>query len=235
MAEKINYRSRFVPGALKVPKSLLKKHAFRAAGDFQAPKELILTGYCVPADDQGEKPWCAAYAAANYAENLLWRKRGYHKEIDPAPLYQYAKSIDGDPTGDGTYLECTLEALLKYGHFDPSVCKVKTVGGGIFGNSGAMNDVKYAIHRYGVVMAGFNITDEWYKPSAKGVVCGKDGAKLQGGHAVLLVGYDENGFIVQNSWGGQYAHEGFVYLTNKAFNEQFMYAAFLTRALDGMY
>lgn len=228
------YKRRFVPGALRVPKEIRKSSAFCAAQNFQAPKELILTGYCVPVDDQGDKPWCAAYSAANYAENLLWRKRGYHREIDPAPLYAYAKTIDGDPEGDGTYLECTLKALLTYGHFDSDICKVKTIGGSCFGNASALRDVKYAIHRYGVVMAGFNITDEWYNP-VKGVVRGGGGHTPQGGHAVLVVGYDEDGVIIQNSWGLRYAHEGFVYLTNRAFNEQFMYAAFLSRALDGMH
>lgn len=229
-----DYKSRFVPGALKVPSEIKKSNLFCAAKNFQAPKELILTGYCVPVDDQGSRPWCAAYSAANYAENLLWRKRGYHQEIDPAPLYSYAKSIDGDPNGDGTYLECTLKALLKYGHFDSGICKVKTIGGSCFGNAGALQDVKYAIHRYGVVMAGFNITDEWYSPK-KSVVRGDDGHVSQGGHAVLIVGYDEDGVIIQNSWGVDYAHGGFVYLTNRAFEKQFIYAAFLTRALDGMY
>jgi len=226
------YAKRFVPGGLKVPKELKKSRLFCAAKNFQAPKELILTGYCVPVDDQGQKPWCAAYSAANYAENLLWRKRGFHQEIDPAPLYQYAKTVDGDPNGDGTYLECTLEALMKYGHFDSTVCKIKTIGGSIFGNGAALNDVKFAIHKYGVVMAGFNITDEWYGPD-RGVVRGKS-RNSQGGHAVLIVGYDEDGVIIQNSWGTGYAHDGFVYLTNKAFEDQFMYAAFLTRALDGL-
>ena len=225
------YAKMFVPGGLKVPKELKKSRLFCAAKNFQAPKELILIGYCVPVDDQGQLPWCAAYSAANYAENLLWRKRGYHQEINPAPLYNYAKSIDGDPNGDGTYLECTLEALLKYGYFDSSVCKIKTIGGGTFGNNSALNDIKYAIHKYGVVMAGFNITDEWFNPK-KGVVCG--GGSSRGGHAVLIVGYDEDGVLIQNSWGASYAHDGFVYLTNRAFDEQFMYAAFLTRALDGL-
>lgn len=227
------YKARFNPNGLKIPKELKRSRLFSAARNFQAPKELILTGYCVPADDQGAKPWCAAYAAANYAENLLWRKRGFHVELDPAPLYQYAKTVDGNPSEDGTYLECTLQALLKYGHFDSTICKIKTVGGSVFGNGSALNDVKYAIHRYGVVMAGFNITDEWYNP-AKGVVRGGGGYAEQGGHAVLIVGYDEDGVIIQNSWSGNYAHDGFVYLTNRAFGEQFMYAAFLTRALDGL-
>jgi len=227
------YEKMFVPGGLKVPEKIMKSRLFRAAGNFTAPKELILTGYCVPVDNQGSKPWCAAYSAANYAENLLWRKRGYHTEINPEPLYKYAKMIDGDPTGDGTYLECTLEALMKYGHFDSTVCKIKTFGGGMFDNAAnALNDVKYAIHKYGVCMAGFNITDEWYNPS-KGVVRGTS-TNRQGGHAVLIVGYDPDGVIIQNSWGTGYAHDGFVYLTNKAFNDQFMYAALLTRALDGL-
>lgn len=225
------FEKRFRPGALKVPERL-KAKAFRAAANFTAPKELILTGYCVPVDDQGSKPWCAAYSAANYAENLLWRKRGYHTEIDPAPLYEYAKTIDGDPTGDGTYLECTLKALVKYGHFDGDICKIRMIGGSVFGNGAALDDVKYAIHKYGVCMAGFNITSEWYSP-ARGVVRGNSGT-AQGGHAVLVVGYDEDGVIIQNSWGTGYAHDGFVYLTNRAFNDQFIYAALLTRALDGL-
>lgn len=229
-----SFKKRFNPYGLRVPQKLFQSKTFRAAANFSAPKELILTGYCVPVDDQGSLPWCAAYSAANFAENLLWRKRGYHVEIDPAPLYSYAKTIDGDPNADGTYLECTLEALVKYGHFDGTVCKVKTFGNPLFnlGLGDPVNDMKYAIHKYGVCMAGFQITGEWFNPK-KGVVTGSV-TQAEGGHAVLVVGYDEDGFIIQNSWGKGYAHEGFVYLTNKAFREQFMYGALLTRALDGL-
>ena len=228
----MDFSDRFVKGALKVPEGLPGDRALRAAGRFQAPNELILTGYCVPVDDQGRLPWCAAYSAANYAENILWRKNGYHEEIAPAPLYAHAKSIDGDPDGDGTYLECTLDALLEKKYFDRSVCKVRTIGGNRFGNGNPLADVKYAIHRYGVCMAGFDITDEWYAPK-DGIVRGLAG-KPQGGHAVLIVGYDRDGVVIQNSWGRDYAHDGFVYLTNRAFGDQFMYAALLTRTLDGL-
>ena len=54
---KADYKKKFVPGALMVPKTLKKSMAFKAAQNFEAPKELILTGYCTPADDQGDKPW----------------------------------------------------------------------------------------------------------------------------------------------------------------------------------
>ena len=224
------FEKMFFPDALKTPKAL-KGKAFRAARNFEPPKELILVGYCVPVDNQGQTPWCAAFSAANYAENILWRKRGYHSEIDPEPLYRYAKSVDGDPDGDGTYLEFTLQALVKYGHFDGNICKVRTFGGPRLGSGTALQDVKYAIHRYGVCMAGFDITAEWFSPR-NGVVTG-NGKGSEGGHAVLIVGYDEGGVIVQNSWGRDYAHDGFVYISNRAFADQFIYGAVLTRSLDG--
>jgi hypothetical protein len=226
------YEKLFFPGALKTPEKL-KSRAFCAAKNFEPPKELILSGYCVPVDNQGQTPWCAAYSAANYAENILWRKRGYHSEIDPEPLYRYAKSIDGDPHGDGTYLECTLEALVKYGHFDGTLCKIRTFGGPGFGRdaASALLDVKYAVHKYGICMAGFNVSSEWFRPK-NGVITGatKDS---EGGHAVLICGYDEGGVLVQNSWGKDYGHGGFVYVSNKAFADQFIYGAILTRSLDG--
>ena len=103
----------------------------------------------------------------------------------------------------------------------------------MFGNSGALRDVKYAIHRHGTIIAGFNITSEWFSP-AKGVVYHKAGCSAEGGHAVHLVGYDEDGVLIQNSWGPGYAHGGFVYLTNYAFEQEFMYAALLTNTLNNL-
>ena len=226
------FEKMFVPGALKIPEKLKVKQMFKATGSFRGPKELFNQYYCTPVDNQGQLPWCAAYSAANYAEEKLWRKKGYPEQIDPAPLYKYAKTIDGDPEGDGTYLECTLQALLNKGYFDPALCKVKTIGGYVFSNDSALQDVKYAIHRHGTIIAGFNITTEWYSPR-KGVVTGMSGT-TEGGHAVHLVGYDQDGVLLQNSWGPDYAHEGFVYLTNNAFKKQFMYAALLTNTLNGL-
>lgn len=225
------FEKMFNPYGLKVPARLAKKNLLKFGARTEHPGRLILDGYATAVENQGDKPYCAAYSASSFAESVLWRKNGYRTEIDPDPLYFHAKKIDGDPGGDGTYLECTLDALLERKYFDRGVCKVKTFGGNRFGSSG-LPAVKNAIHRYGVCIAGFDITGEWFSP--KGNVIRGVRSPSQGGHAVTLVGYDSDGVLVLNSWGREYAKDGFVYITNRAFEDQFMYGAVLTRCLDNL-
>jgi C1A family cysteine protease len=40
----------------------------------------------------------------------------------------------------------------------------------------------------------------------------KNGDSFLGGHAVSIVGYNEKGFIIRNSWGRSYAEKGYVLL-----------------------
>lgn len=226
------FEKMFNPCGLRVPEKLKIKDVLKFGSRVEHPERLILDGYATPVENQGNKPFCAAYSASNFAESVLWRKNGYRTEIDPDPLYAHAKTIDGSPLSDGTYLECTLDALLEKKYFDRNVCKVKTFGGARFDKGDGLTDVKNAIHRYGVCIAGFGITGEWFNPRG-GVIRGERSAS-QGGHAVTLVGYDKDGVLILNSWGKDYAKDGFVYITNKAFNDQFMYGAVLTRCLDNL-
>lgn len=226
------YEKMFNPFGLKVPEKIAKKNLLKFGSRIEHPKELILSGYATAPENQGSKPYCAAYSASSFAESVLWRKNGYKTEIDPDPLYLHAKTIDGDPTGDGTYLECTLDALLEKKYFDRNVCKVKTFAGSILGSDEGLTDLKNTIHRYGVCIAGFMITGEWFTPKG-GVIRGIKSSP-QGGHAVTIVGYDESGVLILNSWGKEYGRDGLVYITNEAFRKQFMYGAVLTRCLDGL-
>lgn len=231
----MSFRDMYNPFGLRIPSKLHPRQRFAVADTFQAPKVLLLDGYCTPAENQGATPQCAAYAAASFAENVLWRKRGFHKDIDPAPLYKYAKTIDGEPDGEGTYLECALKALLALGTFDKKTCAVKTFGSSWYGIGGAsgLPEVKYAVHRYGACLAGFNITDEWFNPH-NAVIRGDVHREFQGGHAVLVCGYDEHGVLIMNSWGADYGRDGKVFISNRAFEKQFMYGAVLTHVLDGL-
>lgn len=225
------FRKMFVPGGLMIPKKIAKKNTFCANPLYIVPEKLILDGYNTPVENQGSLPYCAAYSASSFAENILWRKTHIRKDIDPVPLYKYAKTIDGSPDTDGTFLECTLEALLKFGYFEKGVCKIKTFGGNMFSNLTALRDLKSAIHQYGCCLAGFNITTEWYSPSHDNTIVGGNFHE-EGGHAVLIVGYDQERVRILNSWGKDYADGGFVWISNDAFSRQFIYGAILTHCMD---
>lgn len=60
---------------------------------------------------------------------------------------------------------------------------------------------KYAIVMFGPVVCGLPVYNSGSKFWQKG-------GRFQGGHAVTLVGYNEKGFIIRNSWGTGWADKG---------------------------
>ena len=47
----------------------------------------------------------------------------------------------------------------------------------------------------------------------------RQGDKLQGYHAISIVGYDKEGFIIRNSWGTSFGDKGYTKIKNEDFNE----------------
>ena len=218
-----DYSKFFVPGSLILPDNISKKAQARASNKFVAPKELVLDGYCTPVENQGDQPFCAAYAATSLAESMLWRKNHYHEDIDPVPIYNEAKTIDQHPDENGTTLEAALQALINKGYFDKDKYRVKVFGGKPLGCTDGLRSVKFAIHEYGCCVAGFNITKEWYSPSFfTDTIKYNKKSPILGGHAVLICGYTKDKVRLLNSWGKSYADKGFVWITNDAFNAQFV-------------
>ena len=221
-----------VAGWCKAPAKVGKLPVLKF-GRLDVPVAVDNREYCTAIEDQGAKPWCAAYTAAAFAENVLWRRDGRITQVDPEWIYKWAKKHDGDPDGDGTTLDVVLEALRDHKVFDPGICKVKMVGHGRLGTDAT--DLKAAIHRFGCVLGGFNITEEWYDLSRPGVenVTGKKNNTSCGGHAVLVVGYNQAGVWIENSWGPKWGRQGFGFIEWEAFRAQWMYGTVLTNCLNG--
>ena len=181
-------------GFLKMPKGFSHLPSLSATRQFMAPSRIDLRDLCTPTEDQGSKPWCAAYAAAQWAENIKWRLTDCVEQIDPTPIYKYAKSIDGDPYGDGTTIPAVLEALKHIGVFGKE-CTVKVI-------RPSRMALKYAIHKFGCCLGGFGVSEEWWGVTKKSpVITGKKAYVNRGGHCVLVCGYDKEGIWIQNSWG----------------------------------
>ncbi len=73
-------------------------------------------------------------------------------------------------------------------------------------------DLHAAINETGAVYATAQIHGGWAEP-ADGEIPFTDGEPPIGGHAFLMVGYDERGFWIQNSWGPDWGRRGFARLS----------------------
>ena len=205
-------------GFLRYPRKLAAP--LRAVKKFIAPAEVQSRGLCTRTEDQGSTSQCAAYSATQFAESINWSNKHYWDEIDPAKIYARAKETDGDPDGDGTTLNDALEAILYYKYIDPTDCKVVNVN---------YNNLKFALHSYGRIVGGFNITEDWYAPK-QGVISTTTGGSL-GGHAVFVVGYNRDGIFIQNSWGESWGKNGFALVSWDVVKKQYIYGAVIKGCL----
>lgn len=214
-------------GYCKMPRGFSHLAAMKASQQFMAPSRIDLRDYCTPTEDQGEKPWCAAYAAAQWAENIKWRLLDVPQNYETEPIYKYAKTIDGDINGDGTSLTAVLEYVRKFLFSDNTKCTVRVLRPNRL-------SVKYAIHKFGCALGGFNIDSSWWGVTKDAPVITGKGAPNQGGHATLICGYDKQGVWIQNSWGKSWGEYGFAKIPWEVFDKQFLYGAVVSHVLDGM-
>lgn len=208
-------------GFLRVPKDLSTLPAFRFGKKrFVTPKTIDLSDFNLRPKDQLDKPYCAGFAAATYVENLLWRKTAIPKTIDPVPIYERAKQLDGMPDEDGTTLTAALQAVLDLGYFDKNDCSIKVLRD--------IDQLKRCIHRYGCALIGVMVTKEYYSCNKNNqAVMGTGDQTVLGGHALMCCGHLREGVICRNSWGEEYGYYGDFIITWEKLAEQFVYGATL--------
>lgn len=223
--------SRYRVGCLWKPRDLDEWPVFalKKGQRLISPCTIDLRDWDLPPKDQGDTSMCAAYAAASYAENILWRKSSRPTQIEPEWIYKCAKSLDGMPDADGTSLIAVLEALLVGGIFGKEYCEVKTLK--------SVANLKYAVHKYGTCLVGMAITKEYYDCTSpkRHTICGKGNQTPLGGHAMQCVGFNRDGVICRNSWGADYAYDGNIIIAWPQFEEQFVYGATLDNPLWDMH
>ncbi len=68
-------------------------------------------------------------------------------------------------------------------------------------------DFHSAIGEIGVIVVSAKVHKNWDKP-VNGIINYKSGLETTGGHAFAIVGYNDKGFWVQNSWGNKWGKNG---------------------------
>lgn len=184
--------------------------------DFELPKTLDYRDDLPPVWDQGVDGPCSAYASAAMKQWQEKKDYGLKKNLSKYFIY----SLRSNYPNRGMYARDTMQILQKYGvpteksfkkkwkskddipqevldealnHKIIGYAKVNTVDG-----------LKKSLYKNGPCYATFPVYSnepEFWKPSF-----GKN--KIIGGHAVCIVGYTKDGFIVRNSWGWDWADRG---------------------------
>lgn len=191
-------------------------------------------GLGLPILDQGQEGACTGFALAAMA-NFLTAERVdglFTERLSERMLYEMARRNDEWPGEDysGSSARGAMKGWHKYG-----VCREK-IWPYKFGDSGGdltherLEDARKcplgayfrvnhkdlvamhsAIAETGMLYATSLVHKGWQSVKSGGVI--QYSEKSIGGHAFVIVGYDEKGFWIQNSWGDGWGRSGFAHLS----------------------
>ncbi len=86
-------------------------------------------------------------------------------------------------------------------------------------NKNSVVDMQSAIKEVGAIYCSAMVHEGWWLKESKQLPIIEHNTKKIGGHAFAVVGYNADGFIVQNSWGDKWGFHGFAVVTYKEWVE----------------
>ena len=228
-------------------KDILKKSARLKSAAKAAPASVDLRQWCSPIEDQKSLGSCTAHAGVGMLEYYERRAFGSHIDASRLFLYKVTRSLLGWKGDTGGYLRTTMKALvmtgvppeqywpyvvskfdeeptpflyalgdnyeaLKYYRLDPAGSTPAEV----------LANVKAQLAAGLPSMFGFTVYSS-IPPLGDGkgeIPFPGSGDKVEGGHAVLAVGYDDarkigtskGALLIRNSWGTGWGEAGYGWL-----------------------
>ena len=138
-------------------------------------------------------------------------KDGSEKDNDVDLKAIYDSRVDFKDEDNGMTFKDALHFMRHEGvETDKGLYKIKE-----YSMVGSIEALKAAIVMNGPCIGGLPVYDSsidefWL-----------EGSNLEGGHAVAIIGYDKEGFIIRNSWGSIYGYDGYYHLKYEDFNNSF--------------
>lgn len=187
----------------------------------------------VPILDQGQEGACTGFGLATVAHYLLVTRKIVPDETPVSPFMLYDMARRYDEWAGEDYEGSSCRGAMK-GWYKHGVCKRDTwpsssktiqalshdiVTDAALRPLGAYYRVNHkdlvamhaAITETGVLYASGTVHTGWQKVEADGRIPYE--TTPLGGHAFAIVGYDQEGFWIQNSWGDKWGYEGFCHVT----------------------
>ena len=215
------------------------------------PGKISYRQYCPVPNYQGELSTCVGWASAygalstqlNIQMGITNNTHKWARAFDPHFIYNFIRHDNDSWCQEGTSLKLALDVLEQYG------CKPMVWEPWLKCNSAAAFDeftlslasqykieawqavpkedivtnTKMALYYKLPVLIGVYLTESFMKGTAlgAGVWTPKAGEKFIGGHAMCVIGYDNNknggSFEVMNSYGQDYGDKGFVWIPYRDF------------------
>ena len=170
------------------------------------------------------------YLIANHPEARDWKEGRRSWQVSPRMLYEMAKRYDEWPGEDyeGSSIRAAMKGWHRHGvctealwKYRPGVSERPTperladarkrpLGNYFRVRHLHLSHMHAALREVGILCASARVHEGWIKPAGGRITFS---AKSIGGHAFAIVGYDEHGFWIQNSWGPTWGRNGFAHLT----------------------
>ena len=186
------------------------------------PEELDLRIDLQPIRNQGKQGTCYAQATACMKEWQEKKDNGFNEYLSPQFFYNNRpnKYDDNRNNDEGMYGRDVMKLIKHIG-----ICRESTYPYGkvehrekiseeifkeaieyrinTYAKINSIQSLKESLYNNGPCLIAFpvyNYGPEFWKKTSK---------KNTGGHAVTIVGYTLNGFIIRNSWGSQWGENGY--------------------------
>lgn len=151
-----------------------------------------------PVLNQGDKPTCVACATSawiNWYKNSLTGNATYDNNVDIMKIFNGGKG-----TAEGMYVKNAF-VYLKQQKLIRSYALVKSEAA-----------LKYALYLNGVCIGALPVCNPYSTQFWAGTT-------YQGGHAIAITGWTNQGFVIRNSWGKSYGLDGYGIIPYSSFNK----------------
>lgn len=173
---------------------------FKAPKSMPIPKKYTYRPFLSPVTNQYSDPYCIPHSIAtwlNWKENIKTGAK-VDNHIRYADIYRSKHTV-----GEGMTYQEAFDYLKNKGvKTDKGIMKISEVG--YIPN---INLLKAAILANGPCFGALPVydteNDQFWK---------RTGSKIIGWHSITIVGWNEQGYIIRNSWGTGYSDKGYIVL-----------------------
>jgi len=192
--------------------------------------------------DQKTDGACTGFGLASVINYLIWLDEVHKldkievlqglkksRQVSPRMLYNMARLYDEWDGEDyeGSSCRGAMKGWHRHGvatreawsddnkrskHWPEEAVK-NTLGAYYRINKDSVADMQSAIREVGAIYCSASIHKGWWIRRGRQIQLIKQAGEIVGAHAFALVGYNSDGFIIQNSWGSHWGYQGFAVLS----------------------